>query len=300
MERTQAEITQIDTVVAQLGECPVWNADDQSLYWEDIDGRAIHRYDPATGETESTSLPGRPGSFVFTQTPGRLLVATETSFEWLDWASGELTHFAAAEDPSTGNRLNDGRCDAAGRFIAGTMHPVTNEGLSSGSLYSLDHMGKIDTLETDVGIPNGLVFDPQRERMYWADTFTATIWVWDYDLSTGMRSNKRVFFDYSATAEIRGVPDGACLDAEGCYWSASVTGWALTRIAPDGNVLAVIDLPVSMPTMLAFGGADLTTMYVTSLQGGPVDEKRSAGVPAGALLSLDLGVAGVPEPKFAS
>jgi len=300
VDRIEVQVTQVGDVVAELGECPVWNSDEQALYWEDIEGKAIHRFDPTSGETTTRSLPGRPGSFVFTKTPGRLLVATETTLDWLEWESGELTQFVVAEDPALGNRLNDGRCDHAGRFITGTMHPDADLGEFTGMLYSIDGAGAVDTLETNVGVPNGLVFDPERERMYWADTFHATIWVWDYDVETGVRSNKRVFFNYRDRSDIKGLPDGACLDSEGCYWSASVHGWGLTRIAPDGEVLATVALPVAMPTMPAFGGPDLTTIYVTSIDGGRVDAERSAGVPAGALLSLDVGISGVSEPTFAN
>ncbi len=292
------QIEQVGDVVAKLGECPVWHVDEQVLYWEDIEGEQIHRYDPALDTTVSRELPGRPGSFVFTQTPGQLLVAMETSLEWLDWESGVTEHFITVEDPALGNRLNDGRCDHAGRYIVGTMHPESAAELSKGHLYSIAPDGRVDVLESEVGIPNNTVFDPDRNRMYWADTFTGTIWQWDYDLKTGRRTNKSVFFDYRATPGIHGLPDGACLDAEGCLWSASVTGWALTRFTPEGAVDRRIDLPVSMPTMPAFGGPDLSTIFVTSLDGGPVDEARSRGVKAGSLLAIDLDVQGLPEPRF--
>lgn len=293
-----SDVSIVGDVVAALGECPTWVPSEQALYWEDIDGKALHRFDPATGGTDSRFLPGRPGSFVSTQTPGRFLVAMETNAVWLDWGTGLTEAFASIEDAGWGNRLNDGRCDHAGRYIVGTMWPEPEEGKSKGALYSIEETGSVTTLETNVGIPNGLVFDPTRSRMYWADTFQATIWVWDYDLETGQRSNKRVFFDYNAHNNIEGLPDGGCLDADGCYWSASVNGWALTRLTPDGNVDRVVPVPVAMPTMPAFGGPDLSTLYVTSIDGGAVDADRSAGVPAGALLAVDAGVTGVVEPSF--
>ena len=293
------EIDVVGDVVAALGECPVWVGAEQALYWEDIDGKQIHRYDPAIDATTTRLLNGRPGSFVTTQTPGRFLVGMETDVVWLDWESGRIEHLVSVEDSTSGNRLNDGRCDHAGRYIAGTMWPVAEAGTSSGALYSIDPSGTVTTLETEVGVPNGLVFDPERSRMYWADTFHATIWVWDYDLDTGERTNKRVFFDYREHDRAHGLPDGGCLDAEGFYWSASVHGWAVTRIAPDGSIDRIVDVPLAMPTMPAFGGSDLSTLYVTSIDGGLVDPKRSNGVPAGALIALDVGVAGVPEPGFA-
>lgn len=293
------DISRIGEIAAKLGEGPVWNADDQRLYWADIEGKKIHRTDPATGTSESRDLPGRPGSFVFTQTPGRLLVAMETSLEWFDWETSTTKRFVEVE-PDSSNRLNDGRCDHGGRYVVGTMNPDPSLNRFDGALYSIDATGAVDMLEQNVGIPNSTVFDHERGLMYWADTFRSTIWRWDYDLETGHRSNKMVFFDYSAHRDVAGVPDGACLDVDGCLWSASVTGWALTRITPDGTVDRRIDLPVSMPTMPAFGGSDLSTLFVTSLQGGPKDEARSKGVPAGALVALDPGIEGMPEPRFGS
>ena len=294
-----SEFTVVGDVVAALGECPVWVGSENALYWEDIDGRQIHRYDPGSGTTNSRTLPGRPGSFATSATPGRLVVAMETDLVWLDWESGSTEQFVSVEDVALGNRLNDGRCDHAGRFVVGTMWPDTNASKFNGSLYSIDQHTHVSTLEQNVGIPNGLVFDPSLSRMYWADTFHATIWVWDYDLDTGERSNKRVFFNYKEHPDVHGLPDGGCLDAEGYYWSASVHGWAVTRIAPDGTVDRVVDVPLAMPTMPAFGGSNLETLYVTSIDGGMVDERRSEGVRAGSLISLDVGVAGVPEPSFA-
>lgn len=293
------EIDVVGDVVAALGECPVWVDAEQALYWEDIDGKQIHRYDPATDTTTSRLLNGRPGSFATTATPGRLIVGLETDAIWLDWASGQTEHFVSIEDGARGNRLNDGRCDHSGRYVVGTMWPEAEEGKSAGSLYAIEPSGSVTTLETEVGIPNGLVFDNERSLMYWADTFQATIWVWDYDVGSGERTNKRVFFDYGEHDDAHGLPDGGCLDAEGFYWSASVHGWAVTRIAPDGSVDRIVDVPLAMPTMPAFGGRDLSTLYVTSIDGGLVDPERSAGVPAGALIALDVGVAGVPEPSFA-
>lgn len=295
------EVAQVGDVVAALGECPVWSGEEQVLYWEDIDGKAMHRYDPVADTTDSRPLLGRPGSFVLTRTSGRLLVATEAELVWLDWASGETTPFTQAEDPARGNRLNDGRCDPAGRFVVGTMHPVPEEGHFAGSLYSIDHTGAVSTLENEVGVPNGLVFDEQRSRMYWTDTLRKVIWMWDYDLDTGERHNKQVFFDYEAHDEVPGLPDGACLDADGCYWSASVYGWCMTRITPEGVVDRMVDVPVQKPSMPAFGGSDLSTMYITTIgSGGLVPSAPGKdGFEPGALLAVDVGVQGIPEPKFA-
>lgn len=292
------QIERVGTGVDVLGECPMWSVEESALYWEDIEGRKINRFDPSTGALEHRDLPGRPGSFGPSPQAGVLTVAMDTNLVHLDWGTGAVESLLEIEDPNLGNRANDGRCDPLGRFVVGTMWPDPDARKHSGALYRIDQAGSVETLESDVGIPNGLVFDVERDRMYWADTFRAKIWAWDYDLDSGLRSNERVFFDYGAPG-VRGLPDGACLDADGCYWSASVTGWALTRITPEGNIDTVIDLPVAMPSMPAFGGDDLSTIFVTSIDGGEVDESRSQGVPAGALLAVDAGCQGVPEARCA-
>ena len=294
-----ASIERIGDDVATLGECPVWSPLEQVLYWADIEGRRLHRYDPSSGERTARDLPGRPGSFGLTATAGTLVVALETALVSYDWSTETVEELVVIEDPSLGNRSNDGRCDPTGRYVVGTMWPVPEDDRYTGGLYTIDDELTVTKLEADVGIPNSLVFDPERSLMYWADTFHATIWRWDYNLETGQRSNKQEFFDYRQNPDAQGLPDGACLDADGCLWSASVHGWALTRITPAGNVDRVVELPIAMPTMPAFGGADLSTIYVTSIDGGMVDERRSNGVPAGALLAIDgIGVQGLPETPF--
>ena len=284
-------MTDIDVIVptpALLGECPVWSTRERVLYWEDIDGRTIHRYDPSTGVDDQRDLAGRPGSFALTPIPGTLLVATEHELVWFEWATGATRPWIALEAAGTGNRMNDGRCDPAGRLVVGSMFEDTGAGRSTGMLHRVEADGSATTLRHDIGVSNGIVFDADRGRMYFADSPRETIWVWDYDAETGERRNERVFADY---APIDGKPDGACLDADGCYWSASVYGWAVTRFTPDGEVDRRIPVPVEKPSMPAFGGDDLSTLYVTSIGDGgsrPSAPGRN-GVAAGSLLAIDPG-----------
>ena len=129
--------------------------------------------------------------------------------------------------------------------------------------------------------------------MYWADTPTQQVLAWDYDAASGTRTNERVFFDYLT---VEGKPDGACVDADGYYWSASVRGWALTRVAPDGSVERRIELPVELPTMPCFGGANLDTLFITSINTGsndPGSVARRQGVAAGSVLAIDLSSEGI-------
>lgn len=279
---------------AQLGECPVWSADAQVLFWEDIDGRAIHRLDPSSGAHDTRTLPGRPGSFALTTDPDWFLVAMEHELVWFNWATSEVTPWLSLEEAGVGIRLNDGRTDPAGRFVVGSMFEDTRANKTVGSLHQVDADGTVSVLQTEVGVSNGLVFDAERALMYWADTPTSNVLRWSYDPVTGERSSETSFFDYST---VPGKPDGACIDADGCYWSASVRGWAVIRVTPDGVVDRRIEVPVSLPTMPAFGGSKLDTLYVTSIAGEGKD-----GVESGALLAIDLsaeGISGVLDPKFA-
>ena len=281
----------------ELGECPLWSELEQVLYWIDIDGHAVHRYDPSTGTDEARPIGARPGCCALTDEVGRLLVATEHQLIWLDWGTGETEPWLALEDPSSGNRCNDGRVDPLGRLVVGTMWPDTREGKSSGSLYRIDGDGTVETLTTNLGVPNGLAFDADRNLMYFADTPTLTVLVADYDPDTGERHNVRPFLDYN---QLPGKPDGACLDADGCYWSASIYAWSVIRVTPDGRIDRRVELPVEKPTMPAFGGADLSTLYVTSIGSG---ESRTSADGAthfmpGDLLAVDLGIQGRPEPSF--
>lgn len=292
-------MSSVDVVSAEpseLGECPVWSAGEQILYWEDIDGRAIHRLDPSSGSLDTRSLPGRPGSFALTTSSDWLLVAMEHEVVWLHWPSGDLTPWLQLEEAGAGIRMNDGRTDPAGRFIVGSMFEDTGANKRVGSLHQIHADGTVDVLRTEVGTANGLGFDPGRGLMYWADTPTLAVICWDYDAASGERSNEREFFDYDT---VPGKPDGACVDADGCYWSASVHGWAVIRVTPDGDVDRRIELPVSKPTMPAFGGANLDRLYVTSIGNGA--DGRD-GVAPGSLLTIDLastGITGLVDPPFA-
>ena len=165
-------------------------------------------------------------------------------------------------------------------------------------LENLAHL-QTEILLTDLGVPNGLAFDADRGRMYFTDTPTQTVLVADYDADTGARTNVRPFLDYNP---LPGKPDGACLDADGCYWSASIYAWSVIRVTPEGVIDRRVELPVEKPTMPAFGGPDLATLYVTSI--GAAGSKPSAegrdGFTPGDLMAVDVGVRGRPEPVFSS
>ena len=280
---------------ARLGECPIWSPADERLYWVDIDGLAIHRYDPRSGLDAWRPAPGRPAALALTPTPGRLLVAIEGRLAFFDWSAAEWHDWIDLEPEGTGNRLNDGRCDPVGRFWIGSMFAPASAGRSSGLLHRVERDGSTTTVRTGIGVSNGLAFAPDGRTMYFADTARDTVWAYDYDPDTGTASEERVFLDF---ANLPGRPDGATVDEDGCYWIACVFGSTVLRVTPDGSIDRRILLPVTKPTMPAFGGADRSTLFVTTIGGGGSHRVDPGEPDAGGLFAIETSTRGLPEPLF--
>ncbi len=281
-------------VGAKLGESPVWSADEGLLYWVDINGCAVHASDPATGSDRSWNIAGRPSALARTADPDRLLLAVENELVWLDLRSGDTASWVTLEEPQPGVRLNDGRCDPVGRFWIGGMYDPTSANRFDAFLHRVEPDGGFATVRSGVGCANGLAFSPDGTVMYWADNLCETVWAYDYDVVTGEQRNERVFLDFGP---LPGRPDGACVDETGCYWIACVGGSAVLRATPAGEVDRIVEVPVVRPTMPAFGGPDLATMFVTSIAAR--DPEADGPGPHGAVLAFEPGVRGLPEPMFA-
>lgn len=280
---------------ALLGECPIWSPGDGRLYWVDIDGRAIHRYDPETGLDEARPAPGRPASLALTPTPERLLVAIEGRLAFVDWPAGEWQDWIDLEPEGTGNRLNDGRCDQAGRFWIGSMFDPASAGRFSGTLHRVERDGTAVAVRSAIGVSNGLAFAPDGRTMYFADTPREVVWAYDYDVGSGEATNERVFLDFGP---LPGRPDGACVDEAGCYWIACVFGSTVLRVTPRGVIDRRIALPVAKPTMPAFGGAARSTLFITTIGGGGSHQVDPTQPDAGGLFAIETGTRGLPERPF--
>ncbi|MDF1586353.1 SMP-30/gluconolactonase/LRE family protein [Marinimicrococcus flavescens] len=277
---------------AALGEGPLWHPGEQALYWIDIKAPALHRLDPASGREKHWPLPEAIGSFCFREAGG-LVLALRSGLAFLDPESGGITPVARPDEPP-GNRFNDGKCDRAGRFFAGTMDDA--ETACSGALYRLDPDRSLHRIRSDVYISNGLGWSTDDRVMYFTDSPRQVIWAYDYDIVTGRTANERVF---ARIAEDAGYPDGLCVDAEDHVWSAHWDGARLTRWRPDGSIERVVPMPVPRPTSCCFGGPDLATLYVTSARTG-LDERALAAAPlAGGVFALEPGVRGQPTAFFA-
>jgi len=288
----------VDIVVAAnsgdvLGESPSWLAREQCLYWIDLRAPALRRLDPASGAVESWAMPDLVGAVVGRRSGG-LVVAVRHALLGFDPRDGAFAAIANVEDGPPDNRLNDAKCDPAGRILCGSMWDF---GLrTTGGLYRIDATGAVTQLRAGVTVANAIAFAPDGRTLYFTDTRQGAIEQADYDPATGEIGPWRLF---AAADAAPGRPDGATVDADGYLWNARYQGGCLARFAPDGRLDRLVELPVSQPTSCAFGGPDLRTLYVTTARQKLSAEALAAEPLAGALLALDVGVAGLVEPLFA-
>ncbi|MEF7612501.1 SMP-30/gluconolactonase/LRE family protein [Aquincola sp. MAHUQ-54] len=292
-------MTPISDIRDQVGESPVWSVAEQALWWVDIDGCALRRFDPASGEVRSWPTAQRTGCIAL-HGQGGLLAAMETGlFHVQPQADGTLASQPLATVPHArdGMRFNDGRTDRAGRFWAGTMVRDMSLASDAGALYRYDRRGLVKVLDGFI-TPNGLGFSPDNRTMYVSDSHPSVQKVWAFDLSEdGTPSNRREFIDMNAYP---GRPDGAAVDAEGAYWICANDAGLVHRFLPDGRLDRSIEVPAAKPAMCAFGGPDLQTLFVTSIRPGtaPAGISAEAYALAGALFTQRTGTRGLPEATF--
>jgi sugar lactone lactonase YvrE len=226
---------------------------------------------------------------------GGFLLATARGLFIYDPATGAPPRsFADPEQGKPGMRLNDGKCDRQGRFWVGSMHDTVRDPV--GTLYRVDPDLRVHARLQDFVLPNAIAWSPDGRTMYFADTHNQMMWHFDYATDTGEISNRRVFKDWRHQS---GRPDGATVDQQGYLWTCMIATGHLVRLRPDGEVDRVIQLPVTNPTCPAFGGPDLDILFITSHSQRLSPEQHAREPLAGALLQLDVGVAGLPEPRFA-
>ncbi|NQW01798.1 MAG: SMP-30/gluconolactonase/LRE family protein [Rhodospirillales bacterium] len=286
----------IDCVVKgddQLGETPLWCSRTGKLWWVDIEIPRLQSYDPQSGQHTSIATQGTfLGSLALTGSDAHL-VAVDLGLHRLDPTTQMLTPFVEVES-GFDNRLNDGRVDAKGRLWIGTMDNQYNR--ANGSLYRIDADGSVHKMFGDIKVSNGMAFTPDNRTFYFTDTRRFQTWAFDFDLDAGRISNRRLFADYSATGD---RPDGACMDADGCLWTAFFGGSRLVRYRPDGTIDRTIALPVTNPTCICFGGNDLKTLYITTASKFLTDAQLQAEPLAGSLLAIENIGQGLAENRFA-
>lgn len=275
-----------------LGECPLWDPRCQSLFWIDSRRHLVRRL-AADGTRTEWALPHEIGSIALCES-GRLLVALETGFHFLDLAGGTTTPLAEITHPAERMRLNDGHVDRAGRFVVGSMVLGRREPL--GVLYQLDARGQVREIDHGVIVSNTTAFSPDGQWMYFSDSHARQVWRYPYDTRTGAVGPRQVFID---TAALKSGPDGATVDADGGLWVALVETGQLARFTPQGQLDRLIDLPVPYVTCPCIGGPGLDTVYLTSIS-DTGNALRTDHPDAGALFAIHgTGVRGLPEPLFA-
>jgi sugar lactone lactonase YvrE len=283
---------------AELGEGPSWDARSGCLYWVDIHLGRLHAFNPVDGRDRYVEV-GEPIGCVASRRQGGLVLGLKSGFAILD---GPLSPFPPSirplinpEPALPGNRFNDGKCDPAGRFLAGSMDDAEMD--ATGSLYSLDPDGSVKTLITGTRISNGLAWSPDQRTFYFIDTPTRTVMAYDYDLDSGEIANPRRLISVPSAL---GWPDGMTSDLEGMLWVALWGGAKLTRWNPaTGQLVAEIPLPAFNVSSCAFGGPDLTDLYVTSARSGMNTQQLAEYPLSGGLFRIRTGIQGLPAFQYA-
>ncbi len=277
-----------------VGEGPVWNVQEQALYWVDIQGHTIHCLGPETGAHRVFDVGVAVGVLAFRQ-KGGLVLATKNGFALWDTHSQVLDIIANPEAGQAHKRFNDGAVDCKGRFWAATMSEEEEKQKPEGVLYRLDPDHSVHVMDTGFIIPNGMGWSPDNTRMYVTDSTRHVIYVYDFDAEQGTIDSRRTFVD---TSDEQGVPDGLTVDSEGYIWSVRWGGAKVVRYDPDGNVERVINMPVLQPSSCVFGGKELNELYITSASKGLSDEQRREYSLSGDLFRLKTDILGLEKFAF--
>ena len=300
---------------SQLGESPFWHPQEQMLYWLDIPGKQIFRANIYMGSMETWDMPSEPGCMAPAEGGGLVIALRDGVFRVAGWGEPLMSVATLDYDPAH-MRANDGKCDAQGRFWVGTVDETRR--LKNAALYCIDARGvgaaqvacKISP-NSGMTTANGLAFSPDSRTLYWADTPSHTVWAWDFDPLTADISAQRVFAHFAAKPDgwqwhpdapdnggYGGRPDGASVDVQGNYWVAMYEGHCICQFAPDGELISTIATPMHCPTKVCFGGADLKTLFVTSARPKGDAASLAAYSLAGAVVSMQVAVPGLPVNFF--
>lgn len=281
----------------RVGEGAVWHAEHGALYWTDINRFLIHRYTPGDECVRTWFFDEPVSALVLTGQENVLaVVAGSRVLFWEPASDGRQEHGFRLEGwPKV--RLNDARADPRGALWVGSMRnnvgpdgAAGEAGGTDGVLYRIDPCGDVTVFRRDVGISNTLAWSPDNRHFYFGDSLANVIWVYDYDVTTGTIGNAREFLRGFS----RGLPDGSTVDAEGYLWNCRYSGGCIVRVAPDGDIDQVIEMPVTNVTTCTFGGTDLRTLYVTTaaLEAHPSERL------AGGLYAIESAIPGLPENRF--
>lgn len=276
----------------QHGEGVFWNPIDRQVWWTDIEGRKLWSFDPETKQGRSVPMPDRVCCFAPRQSGG-FIVAFADRVSFLDIDSGVEEKICDFEPENSETRLNDGRIDRQGRLIVGGMNERT--GAANSSVIRIDGDLSVTTVIEGVSCANATCFSPDGRTMYFADTPDREILAYDYDPSTGTPSGRRVHASFAGEP---GLPDGSCVDAGGGVWNAEWEGCRVVRVAPDGKIDRIIEVPVWKPTCCTFGGPDLDTLFITTSRLMSDAETLAKEPTSGGLFAVKPGVVGTNDVPF--
>lgn len=279
---------------AVLGEGPLWRDSERRLYWLDLRGPSIFRFDPVTGRNETlrAPLPSGLGGLVFDR-QGRWIIVDDAGIHRFDPADGSRTPLGNPEAGHPENGFNDAKVDRRGRLWTGSCNRdwVT----PTGGFYLMDTDGEVTVVDRAVACANGPAFSPDGRRAYWTDSPTREIFCYDIDPATGDVGPRRSFYRFGDVPE---QPDGMTVDADGCLWVALWDAWCVAQIRPDGRLERRVRLPVPQPSSVAFGGERLDRLFVTTASLGLSEAQLRDAPLSGCLLVAEVGACGLPEPAY--
>lgn len=271
-------------VAAELGEGPIWVAGEKAVYFVDIFGRAIHRWQE-NGGSQSWKAPAEPG-FILPRRSGGFLCGLRGGLYHFDPASSAFTLFVPVEPDKSQHRINDGFVDASGRVWFGTMNDDTQT--PGGALYSVEKDRKLCVHDIDYIVTNGPAVSPDARTLYHTDSAARTVYAFELSVE-GSLSNKRPFLHFP-----EGIyPDGMAIDEAGTLWIALFNGWRIESFSPQGKKLGEIRFPCANVTKPAFGGDDRRTLYVTTARTGLTPDARVAQPQAGGLFAVPVQTPGL-------
>ncbi len=272
---------------ASLGEGPLWDVQQQCLYWVDINQHQVYRFDPATRTQKHWDVGDVVGCVVLTQSD-RLLMAQRNGLTLLDTTTGKIEPICAIEADLPNNRFNDGKCDPKGRFWFGSL----SSDRGAANLYRYDPDGSLHQMETGLTISNGLGWSPDQRTFYLTDSAAGIIYAYEFEIETGQLGDRHILVNFSQESY---CPDGLTIDQQGCLWSALWDGNSVIQFDPQGQELQQISLPILRPTSCVFGGTDLTTIYITS---ATCDTGQPHSPSDGNIFAVSTQIAGLPSDRF--
>ena len=290
---TSLQLIDVLPVHNELGEGVIWNSSQQVLWWTDIESKLLYSYSLATHKIARYETPERLASFALVADEDYLIAAFESGFAYFDPSNKKITWLNKIEQNLPNTRLNDGRADRQGRFWAGSLVESPPKSRQA-ALYMLDSTLKASKKISNLLISNGLCWSPDSKYMYHTDTPTNRIDRYDFDVQSGDISKRVTFAETTAGIS----PDGSTVDAEGYLWNAQWGGSQVIRYAPDGKIDYCLELPVSQPTCVAFGGEKLNLLFVTSARQDLNSATLEQQTDAGNLFIYKTPFTGLPESVF--